>query len=73
MAYFANSSEGAVFDRQCSQCRFGQEPCPIAMVQLDFNYRAVGNQLATDILNDLVKDDGTCMMFALDPKFFKER
>ena len=63
MAYFSNSTEGAVFDEQCSCCRFGQEPCPIALVQILYNYDACNNKVARAILDDLVKDDGTCLMF----------
>lgn len=63
MAYFANGSEGECFDNQCLRCKYGQDPCPIAYVQMNFNYDAVGNDVATKILNELVKDDGTCTMF----------
>lgn len=47
MAYFSNSSEGACFIEQCLKCRYGKMPCVVA----------------TNILNDLVKNDGTCEMF----------
>ena len=68
MAYFSNSTEGAPFDEQCSRCRFGQEPCPIALVQMLFNYDACNNKVATDILGGLVKNDGTCMMLKTFPE-----
>ena len=63
MAYFSNGTEGGVFDEQCLKCKYGQDPCPIAFVQMQFNYDATNNKVATDILNTLVKNDGTCTMF----------
>ena len=68
MAYFSNGSEGAVFDEQCSMCKYGDRPCPIFWVQIEYNYDACNNETARKILDDLVKDDGTCEMF----KQFKE-
>ena len=62
MAYFSNSSEGEVFDDQCARCKYGELPCPIALVQVMYNYDACGNKVATDILNDLVTPDGVCVM-----------
>jgi len=63
MAYFANSSEAMCFEDQCSKCKYGQEVCPIYMVQFHYNYDACNNEIATKILNDLISDDGTCTMF----------
>jgi len=63
MAYFANGSEGSSFEEQCSKCKYGKEPCPIAYVQLQFNYEACNNEVATSILAELVKDNGDCVMF----------
>jgi hypothetical protein len=71
MAYFANGSEGMCFDEECSACKYGQEPCPIAWVQLNYNYEACNNEVATAILNALVKNDGTCEMFKAFEKDFK--
>ena len=85
MAYFANSSEGSCFDEQCSQCKYGMAPCPIAAVQMLYNYDAFNNEIATKILDTLVQEDGTCEMwemcksdFAIDPNqlelnFLKEQ
>ncbi|HKZ40646.1 MAG TPA: hypothetical protein VJ044_06765 [Candidatus Hodarchaeales archaeon] len=72
MAYFPNGCAGEVFDNQCGQCRYG-EKCPIRFAQELHNYDAVNNETATSILNYLVKDDGICEMFKLDPVNFKER
>ena len=63
MAYFANGSEGAVFDYQCSICKYGEQPCPIATVQMLYNYDACNNEAARAILDGLVKNDGTCEMY----------
>lgn len=73
MAYFANGTEGEVFDNQCGQCRYGDQPCPIAWVQTTYNHDACNNETATDILNYLVKQDGSCKMFELDQDHFYDR
>lgn len=70
MAYFPNGSAGEVFDAQCGKCRYGDEGCPIWLVQNEFNYEACNVPVARKILDALVKDDGTCAMFALDPNTF---
>ena len=70
MAYFSNGTEGAVFDYQCSICKYGEEDCPIAFVQQEFNYSACNNATAQGILNMLVKNDGTCEMFKAFKKDF---
>ncbi len=62
MAYFSNSTEGLVLDAQCSKCKYGKEACPIALVQMTYNYEAVNNETATNILNGLVDKDGICQM-----------
>jgi hypothetical protein len=62
MAYFANSSE-ETFDEQCDKCKYGQKPCPIAAIQMEFNYDAVNNEVATKMLNCLVSQKGECSMF----------
>lgn len=74
MAYFSNGSEGDCFDDQCSKCKYGDAPCPVAAMQLQWNYDQVGNDLATQIMDNFVKQDGTCTMwemakqdFAIDP------
>lgn len=63
MAYFSNGTEGMTFDHQCSLCKYGEEYCPIAFVQFNYNYDAVNNEIATKILNDLVENNGTCIMY----------
>ena len=63
MAYFSNGSEGMCFDIQCMQCKYGDKPCPIALVQYIYNYDACNNEVASKILNELVKGGGTCTMF----------
>lgn len=65
MAYFSNSGAGEVFYNQCAKCKYGEEPCPIAAVQVLYNYDACNNKTARAILDELVKQDGTCSMFEL--------
>lgn len=72
MAYFPNGSAGECFDRQCFKCILDGEPCPISFVQVMFNYDACNNEVATDILNSLVDDDGTCRMFKQFNNIFKK-
>jgi hypothetical protein len=74
MAYFNNTTEGELFQEQCNKCKYGERNCPIAYVQLEYHADAVNNETATEILDALVKDDGTCTMwkefkqdFAIDP------
>jgi len=74
MAYFSNSTEGMVFDHQCSLCKYGKKNCPIFLVQFIYNYDACNNEVARKILDDLVSDNGTCAMwkefkndFRIDP------
>ena len=65
MAYFSNGSEGEVFDNQCAKCKYGMHPCPVAAMQLLWNYDQVGNKLAEQIMDNFVKKDGTCTMFEM--------
>jgi len=74
MAYFSNSTEGFALDEQCAKCKYGKYPCPIFAVQVNYNYDAVNNEVATKILDSLIKYDGTCSMwkefkhdFEIDP------
>lgn len=68
MAYFSNSTEGEIFEQQCSKCKYGEAECPIQLAQLSYNYDAVGNETATGILNILVNENGVCMMRKLFKK-----
>ena len=71
MAYFPNGSAGEVFRYQCSQCRYGDGPCPIFWVQYHYNYDACNNKTAREILDYLVHNDGSCAMFQHDPETFR--
>lgn len=71
MAYFANSTEGEYLEEQCSRCKYGQEPCPIYQVQFHYNYDACNNKVATQILYDLISNNGTCAMFKEFKKDFE--
>ena len=63
MAYFSNGTEGMLFDEQCARCKYGQEPCPIALIQNEYNYKACNNKTARAILDHLVNNNGNCAMF----------
>ena len=65
MAYFSNSSEGAILDNQCGNCKYGQKKCPIALVQMMYNYDAANNETATEILEELVSSETGCRMYDL--------
>ena len=70
MAYFSNGSEGECFDEQCGRCKYGQLPCPIALIQMTYNYDQItsknkGDNTAFQIMDELVKGDGTCTMFEM--------
>ena len=71
MAYFSNSTEGLVFDHQCSLCKYGEEACPIALVQSVYNYSACNNETARKILDELVSDNGTCAMWKMFKNDFR--
>lgn len=53
MAYFANSTEGSVFDSQCATCKLNFQ-CPIRSSQLEYNRKQLGNPLAEEIMQTLV-------------------
>ena len=71
MAYFSNGSEGACFN--CANCKYQKEPCPIAFVQMTYNYDQItasnkGDYTARKILDALVKQDGTCTFYEMAKK-----
>lgn len=72
MAYFSNGSEGSCFDSQCGKCKFGDKPCPIAAIQIIYNYDQLNDTLgvARKIMSELVKDDGTCTVFEMAKQDF---
>lgn len=72
MAYFSNGSEGMVFDDQCAKCKYGKAPCPIALVQMEYNYdqHKDTSGIARKILDTLVSDDGTCAVYEMAKQDF---
>lgn len=72
MAYFSNSTEGSVFEYQCSLCKYGEEACPIFQVQFIYNYDACNNEVARKILDSLVADNGECSMYKEFTEDFKK-
>lgn len=76
MAYFANGSEGHCFDEQCSNCKYGEHACPIALAQASYNYDQLKDTTGTarKILDLLVKKDGTCTFYEMAKKdLFKDK
>lgn len=65
MACFSNGTEGMCFENQCAKCKYGEQPCPIAWVQIEFNYEACNNPTARKILDHLVREDGSCSMYEM--------
>ena len=65
MAYFSNGSEAECFD--CANCKYGKAPCPIAAVQLNYNYDQHNDKSGTakKILDTLVLQDGTCTFYEM--------
>ena len=64
MAYFSNSTEGMVLDSQCDEC-IHEDPeagCPVAFIQMNYNYIQVGNTNLEQILLALVDKNGCCQM-----------
>lgn len=58
MAYFANGSEGLVFDYECSNCFAEDKNCPVATIQLTFNYDQCDNENLRHAMNMLVTQKG---------------
>ncbi len=76
MAYFANSTEGAVLDEQCGNCRIGAENyCPVAFVQGHYNYIQLkkGNETVSGLLSMLVDEKGNCAMKRAIDDFVPDR
>jgi hypothetical protein len=60
MAYFANGSEGAYLDAQCSECMIGEDPCPVYAAQMEYNYDQKGK--IETLLNLLIGEDCKCRL-----------
>jgi len=71
MAYFSNSSEGELFNEQCGICKYGEANCPIAFIQIMYNYDAYNNKTARAILDELVKQNGACTVFEMAKRYFE--
>ena len=65
MAYFSNGGEADILANQCCKCVLGKQMllCPILKAQLDYNYDAVNNKVATEILDLFVDKETGCQMF----------
>ena len=62
MAYFPNGCAGEILDNQCADCPLGDGPCPVALVQMTFNYDQVadGQEKLREAMSYLVDDKGIC-------------
>lgn len=56
-----------VFDDQCAKCKFGKHPCPIALIQITYNYDQLRDETGTarKIMDTLVSEDGTCSVYEM--------
>ena len=71
MAYYSNGSETSFLDTECTTCAIGKEACPIAFVQIDYNYEQCGNETAKKILDYLVSNTTGCRMKNKFPRDLK--
>lgn len=66
MAYFSNGSDGMYLDAQCDECIHAnpEASCPIACVQLMYNYDQLdkGNEKLRKAMNVLIDEKGNCQM-----------
>jgi hypothetical protein len=62
MAYFSNGSEGQILDEQCAHCPYGEDPCPVYLVQSNFNYDQCDVPKLKDAMNVLINEEGICQM-----------
>ncbi len=60
-----------VFDEECCDCCFGEDPCPIALIQATYNYDQCRNPKVKEILDILVNQKGECAMKRMNVEFFK--
>lgn len=67
MAYFPNGTSAEILDNQCACCVLGEAACPVAGVQLFYNYDQLrdGQENLRLALRMLVNDEGRCQVFAL--------
>ena len=75
MAYFSNSTDGAILDGQCDEC-IHEDPeagCPVALVQMLFNYDQCGIGKLESCLNMLVNVDGICLMKPVIEKYYTKK
>ncbi len=65
MAYFSNSSDSGVLEKQCDECRVPDgSPCPVLFVQMHFNYTQNDkkNKDLRDAMTSLIDESGLCLM-----------
>lgn len=65
MAYFSNSTDGAILDEQCGNCKLSHDaPCPVLFVQMTYNYDQLGadHWKLREAMNLLIDGNGICQM-----------
>ena len=75
MAYFPNGTAGMILDSQCGEC-IHEDPdagCPIAMVQMEYNYEQIGNDNLEKCMNALVSEEGVCLMKLAIEKYYTKK
>ncbi len=69
MAYFPNGTSTGILEQQCDDCRLSNDdPCPILLVQMTWNYVQVDNKPLAECLESLVNEEGICQMKPLIDK-----
>lgn len=76
MAYFPNGSAGEHLENQCGACLHGRDDdigCPIAHVQMEYNYSQGGNEDLEAAITIMINEKGDCQMKPLIDKFYKAK
>lgn len=62
MAYYSNSTEGEPLHSQCNACKC-YDGCPIALVQVEYNYTQFKDRRIEEILSMLVDQQNGCTLY----------
>ena len=67
MAFFSNSSDGDVLQRQCDVCQLGELDCPVLAIQMLHNYNQLDKNETRlrEVMNLLVNEKGICKVHLL--------
>ena len=70
MAVISNSDEDFLSLEDCAQCVFGDEFCPVAYLQVMFNYDQLKNEKVKEML-DILLPDARCWFMNNKSEHFK--